>query len=267
MCGPVSARKSDPKPDLRQEHIIATGGDPQNGCEPQRVTIGFEFTNGEFIRDSRGKWFYQPEFFFSGINRLRMLNRAVNRKKRQCAKCGMYYSESELYRKDAKGKKRRLILKCRQCNERLDLRNSANRDKALKTLAKWHEHIRQKRDYYLWHIARYYAANYDRVTVLEVPLKDKIHYAVDSKAARKLCDAAYGKFIKMLEHKCAELNCQFEMRKDVKWQEEKRKAVQVAKRESLSKILRRAKTAVKYNCRERFKSLVTDCEQLTMLRI
>ncbi len=267
-CGPVSAPKPGLMPGLQQEHILPGGTDPNlggahncmsylligfpggtdpnlggahnvsnelpctagGGTDPKgtgAVDLRFAFMDGLFITDSTGLQIPHPEFYFTSVKRLKRLSRSLSKKKP----------------------------------------GSNNRRKARHTLAKHHEHIRNKREYFLWSVARYYALNYGSVTVPKWPLEKKIQYAVSSRAARKLCDSAYGRFVEMIEHKCNELGTQFNQRKDAQWQIEIENLTEVAKREKLSVILRKAKKAVRRSYRGRLMSLETDCEQLTTLQI
>jgi transposase len=164
------------------------------------------FAEGLFIADSAGLRIPHPEFYFSHIERLRRLSRSLSRKKP----------------------------------------GSQNRRKARHTLAKFHEHIRRKRDYFLWHVARWYAANYRTVTIPKWPLKESIHYAVDSTTARKLCDSSYGRFVEMLRHKCNEFETELIERKDERWQNEKAKAGRVRELEQLQNVLTRSRKALRH---------------------
>jgi len=170
------------------------------------VEVKFAFSDGLFVEDSAGLRIPHPEFYFSHIGELRRLSRALSRKKPR----------------------------------------SRNRRKARHTLAKFHEHVSKKRDYFLWHVARYYASNYRVVVIPKWPLKEKIQYAVDSTTARKLCDSAYARFVEMLKHKCKEFGTELIERKDQRWQKELKRAMEVKGLESLQKILRKCRKAMKY---------------------
>jgi len=144
---------------------------------------------------------------------------------------------------------------------------SENWYKARNTLIKWHERIENKRAYFLWNLARYYAKNFEKVTIQKWPLNKEIKYAIDNKTARRLCDGAYGKFIQMLKHKCNESGTEFIERKELSWQTEIERLTEQAKMEELTRVLRESKKAVNRKYHARFKYLETACERLMMLRI
>lgn len=142
------------------------------------------------------------------------------------------------------------------------------RKMAVRTLAKCHRHIKYRRDYELWAIALYYAKNYKRIVLYTRPFKLAMQYAVNREEAKLTADNARGRFIDMLEHKCNEWGTILTIVKDEKlWQTEIKKRTAVAKGLKLLKIIRRAKRAVKYNCRGLLPYLEKDCEKLTTLRI
>jgi putative transposase len=180
-----------------------------------------------FLYDSEGFYVEHPEFYFSELSELQRLSRNLSRKKL----------------------------------------GSRNRWKAKRTLRKWHDHIRNRRDYFLWGLARFYATNYKAVTVYERLWRYKIEYALTAHEAIRLCDGAYARFAQMLEHKCNEFGTSFILRKDQKWQREKEQLTERAKREALAQLLRKARRAVQRNYLRRFRSLEQDCKRLTMLRI
>jgi len=191
---------------------------------------------------------------------LERLNQSLSRKTRwMCRNCGKL---GEKYRSDKKGKY------CIDCgSDRISKYSSKNWYKARHTIRKWHERIANKRAYYLWNLARFYAGNYKRVIINKWPIAKEIEYATDNKTARKLCDGAYGLFVNMLKHKCNELGTEFIIRKDLSWQNEIDRITEQAKMEQLEKLLRETKKTVKRNNRARFRYLETAFERLTMLRI
>jgi transposase len=202
--------------------------------------LQFSFANGVFVEDSAGFKLTHPQFYFTHIARLRRLSRTLSRKQWRCVRCGEFYKSKPRRRKNEEPPH------CRKCNSVLRLRPTANRIKARRTLARFHEHIRSKRDYFLWTVARFYAANYRVVTVPKWPLKEEIHYAVDSTTARKLCDSAYGRFIEMLKHKCKEFGTELIERKDKEWQRKTERAQEMRELENLQAVLRKARKALKY---------------------
>ncbi len=246
-CGPVSAPKSCVPLDLRQNHTPSGGEGPERAGEhnhnsrllsrreggegPEKggeVTLSFLFWDGLFLHDSDGRDIRCPEFYWTEIDTLRRLARALSRK--------------EL--------------------------GSKNRRKARRSIANWHEHIASKRDYWLWGLARFYAMHYAKIIVPVWPLKQQIHYAVTSRAAMKLCDGAYGKFLGMLKQKCEEFGSKVEPRKDQEqWEIEMRRLTEVARLEALSPLLRKTKRTWKSQNPEHLQSLARDCERVATLRI
>ncbi|MCJ7778045.1 MAG: hypothetical protein MUP16_07020 [Sedimentisphaerales bacterium] len=237
--------------------LIAGGDDPEKAGE---IEIAFGLRDNIFIIDSAGFIIEHPEFYGNDLGRLERLNQSLSIKtKWHCKDCG---KTNEKYRSNKKGKY------CIDCqSENITKYCSKNWFKARYTLRKWHEHIENKRDYFLWNLARYYAENFERVTIQKWPLNKEIEYAIDNKTARKLCDGAYGKFVQMLKHKCNELGTEYIERKDLSWQKEIERLTEQAKLEKLLTVLREAKKAVKRKSHARFRYLETALERLTTLRI
>ncbi|MFW6024997.1 MAG: RNA-guided endonuclease InsQ/TnpB family protein [Candidatus Woesearchaeota archaeon] len=129
--------------------------------------VKISFEDYLFLKDNYGNEIKHPQFYFTEIKKLRRLSRALSRKKE----------------------------------------GSKNWKKAKYTLQKWHEHISNKRKHFLWHIANEYTKKYDEINVPKVPLKKKIMQSTNSFAAQRLCDAAYGIFVKMLYQKSEENEC------------------------------------------------------------
>ncbi|MCF7796003.1 transposase [Patescibacteria group bacterium] len=129
--------------------------------------VKIDFPDYLFLEDSYGNKIKHPEFYFNEINELRRLSRALSRKEK----------------------------------------GSKNYKKAKYTLHKWHEKISNKRKYFLWEIANKYTKEYDKIEVPKVPLKKKIEQATNSRAAQRLCDAAYGIFVETLHQKAEENQC------------------------------------------------------------
>lgn len=127
---------------------------------PIRKEVRIEFPDKLFIRDSRGDVFEHPQFYFTHIEELRRLSRALSRK----------------------------------------VKGSKNRKKARRTLAKFHDHIRNKRKYFLHKVANYYIINYDLIRIPKWPAKENIMHATNSRTAMKFCDASYALFIQILKH-------------------------------------------------------------------
>lgn len=280
VCRPVPEVKPGNAGNLRQEYIPSGGRVPEktgtdNSCSDSRthmpggrvpekagcaIEIAFGLRDNVFIVDTDGRKIDHPEFYVKCLERLEYLNRKLARRTRWiCGDCGKV---NEKY-KTVKRKKT-----CLDCgSESVKKHCSKNWYKARDTLRKHHEHIAKKREYWLWHLARYYADNYEKVTIQKWPLSKEIEYAIDGKAAINLIDGAYGKFCQMLKFKCQETGTELIERKDLLWQKQIENLTQKAKTEGLQSILRQARQAVKRNSLARFRYLTTACEQLTMLRI
>lgn len=97
-----------------------------------------------FIRDTRGLRTSHPRFYFTEIETLRRLSRALSRKKK----------------------------------------GSRNRKKAKYTLNKWHKRIAAKRRYFLWHLANYYINNFDIIEIPAMPVKSILQQTTSAKAQR-----------------------------------------------------------------------------------
>ena len=230
----------------------------------KEVKIAFGLLDNMFIYDSTGFTIEHPEFYTSDLPRLAYLNQKLARRtKWYCPECKQTNNN---YKTLWRGKKKKSV--CINCDSRdIIMDRSDNGWKAKHTLSKWHEHIERKRDYFLWHLARMYAENFETVIVQKWPLKKEIQYAVNNKTAKRLCDGAYGKFIHHLKFKCEELGTEFIERKDLQWQQTIDRLTEQAKMENLQKILRQARQAVRRNYRARFRYLKTACERLITLRI
>lgn len=196
----------------------------------ERVTLDFVFWGGVFLTDSEGREIPFPAFYWSQVETLRRLSRIKSRRQ---PKPGQ--------------------------------RASRNYRKARRALANWHEHITHKRDYWLWHLARFYALNCRQVVVPKWPLKGQIQYAVDSEEARALCDRSYGKFVAMLRQKCEEFGTEFVERKDSElWEQKVSQQREVAQLESLSKLLYRAKRRLPRLISKRWASSSGACVRAAM---
>ncbi len=126
---------------------------------PVKNMVQIEFVDGLFLRDSHGREIPHPEFYFTHIDELRRLSRALSRKEK----------------------------------------GSKNRRKARRTLAKFHEHIANKRKYFLWSIANEYVQQYDLIVIPKWPAKEKIMHATNSRTAMRFCDSAYALFLSILK--------------------------------------------------------------------
>jgi len=212
---------------------------PDGGSGPDReeIAIGFGWRQNMFLIDSDGRAIEHPEFYTNQLGRLAYLNQKLARRTRwKCRDCG------EINEKYRTAKRKKTCLSCD--SENIEPYRSKNWYKAKHTLAKFHEHLAEKRSYFLWNLARYYVDRYDKIVVNKWPMKQAIEYAVEHKTARKLCDGAYSKFIHMLKHKCNEFGKEFEERKDLLWQKEVDRLMDVAETESLRRMIRLTRTAI-----------------------
>lgn len=225
-----------------------------------KIEIAFGWRENVFVIDSDGRKIDHPEFYTRQLDCLAYLNQKVARRLRwKCEDC----KAINVKYKTVKRKKR-----CMSCgSENIHKYSSKNREKAKYTLSKFHEHIANKRSYFLWHVARMYAENYAKVIVQKWPLKKEIEYAVDNKTARRLCDGAYGKFIQHLKHKCNELGTEFIERKDLSWQKEIERLTEQANLETLARLLRQAKKTLKCQNPARLAYLKTDLKRVETLRL
>ncbi len=201
------------------------GTDPQRSGESpaKRPVVNLYFGTGFFLRDSEGGHVPQPAFYETQIATVRRLSRALSRKQP----------------------------------------GSRNRWKARRTLAKWHERVAAQREAFLWPLARYYAANFQQVIVPEWPLKRKIEYAIESAAARKLCDGAYGRFLTMLRQKCEEFGSELMSRREESYDQERGLEDRVARSEKERACVRKLSRAVKHG---RLKAVEESIKTLRQLR-
>jgi len=264
-CGPLLQPKPCVPQGLRQKHAPSGGSDPnlggahngpwsrsldrRGGSDPnlggaQHVEI--YFPDDGFVVDSAGFEIPHPEFYTSEIARLRRLSRSLSRKHKRSPNAEPIGSTSRGGTQPCLGR---------------------NRRRARRALAKWHERIAAKRDYFLWHVANYYARNYREVTVWTRPARPPIQYAITSQAARRLCDAAYAKFLNMLKQKCEQYETVIEIKENPKWEEEKETLTEVARIEAIQPILRKAKRAVRKNRVGHLKSLQRDCARAATVQI
>jgi len=102
-----------------------------------------------------------PEFYFTSIEKLRRLSRSLSRKQK----------------------------------------GSKNRKRAKYLLHKHHEHVAAQRNYFLNNLANYYIERFAVINIPKLPLKEKIMQSTTSRAAMRLCDAAYGIFCNLLKQK------------------------------------------------------------------
>ena len=179
-----------------------------------------------FCRDNRGGEFIHPEFYSSEMATLERLSQSLSRKKR----------------------------------------GSKNRRKAKWTLRKWHDHIANRRKYYIESIVDHYVKNYACIELEKLPSKINIQYAITSEKARKLCDASYAMFTSKLKNKCKEYQINLtEFKDEEKWENQIRTATEIAKLEQLQKALRKGKKALKYQNPVLLESLKKDLKTVPTL--
>jgi len=200
---------------------------PKKTGRQASVALIFEFEGGIFLRSSAGEVVSHPEFYWQRLAGLRRLSRALSRKQK----------------------------------------GSRNWLKARRALVKYQETTARKRDYFLWALARFYAAGYLKVEIPKWPLKEMIQYAATSSAARTLCDGAYGKFVAMLRHKCSEYETELLERKEEKWQERIRQLNEVARAEAIKPLLRKTRKMLGRQCLEALPSLQEGFERAATLQI
>lgn len=202
-----------------------------------RVTL--YFPGDVFLCDSTGLEVPHPEFHFSEIDELRRLSRSLSRK--QYARPGHNGKRDGDFR-------------------------GRNRGRAKRALANWHEHIAAKRDHFLWAWARYYASRFLMIEVPEWPLKQEIQYAVESRTAMRLCDAAYGRFISMLKQKAQEFGAEVVPHRDEDlWREELAIFRRVAHSEAERALLYKMRKAVNRGRRELFGRLMDEYRKLQQM--
>ncbi len=187
-----------------------------------RRSVKIEFDDWIFLRDNRGGQFEPADFYNRDIDTLARLNREKERKHR----------------------------------------GSRNRAKARKTLAKWHRHIAGQREYYLHSIVDHYVKNYGRISLEDIPVKVQIQYAITNEKARKSCDAAYGMFIAMMEHKCREHQILLTRFKDEeKWHSKRTLAKEVAELEQAQRVRRKAQQVLRRQSPMLLRSLERDLKR------
>jgi len=283
-CGSLSQAKPCIPQGLRQKHAPSDGSDPDlggahnnqvclcrqfpdgsdpdlggahndcvgppivrfGGSDPDFGEVEIFFPDNGFVADSRGFEIPHPEFYTAEIATLRRLSRSLSRKQKKTPNAHPNGSTKGGGEQPCLGR---------------------NRRRARRALAKWHERIASKREYFLWHVANYYARNYRRVTVWTRPAKPPIQYALTSKTARRLCDGAYAKFLNMLKQKCEQYGRMIEVKEDPEWQKQKETLTEVARLEAIQPILRKAKRAVRRNNRGRLKSLQRACARAVTVQI
>jgi len=230
--------------------LAQDGSDPNlGGAHNNQRMLGqvqIYFPDDGFIVDSAGFEIPHPEFYTSEIAKLRRLSRSLSRKQKRSPNAEPDGSTNRGGAQPCLGR---------------------NRRRARRALAKWHERIAAKRDYFLWHVANYYARNYREVTVWTRPAKPPIQYAVTSQTARRLCDGAYAKFVNMLKQKCEQYESVIEIKENQEWQEQKETLTEVARIEAIQPILRKAKRAVRKNRVGHLKSLQRDCARAATVQI
>jgi len=231
-------------------NLSLDGSDPNlGGAHNNQRMLGqvqIYFPDDGFIVDSAGFEIPHPEFYTSEIAKLRRLSRSLSRKQKRSPNAEPDGSTNRGGAQPCLGR---------------------NRRRARRALAKWHERIAAKRDYFLWHVANYYARNYREVTVWTRPAKPPIQYAVTSQTARRLCDGAYAKFVNMLKQKCEQYESVIEIKENQEWQEQKETLTEVARIEAIQPILRKAKRAVRKNRVGHLKSLQRDCARAATVQI
>ncbi|MBN2312349.1 MAG: hypothetical protein JXM79_00375 [Sedimentisphaerales bacterium] len=254
-CGSVSAEKHGRKAGRGQKYTSTGGSDPEKG-----VVIDFLFWSGQFMRDSQGLEIPFPEFYWRDVEKLKGLSRKLSTKKWKCRECSHVHDERP-YPQKGRVKVTKPIF-CVHCRKELWYIDTANRAKARHTLRRWHEHIANQRIDWLWHVARYYVLNYERIVIPKWPFKGEIQYAVDNQDARKLCDASYAKFINCLKHKANEFGRTVIEVKDERYEAEVARLAKVRRYEKTRTILRETDKAVRWDRHWQFAYLTKEIKTL-----
>lgn len=132
-------------------------------------SVGIDVGIKTFATLSDGKVFENQKYLKSNLKKLRVLQRAVSRK----------------YQK-GKGREEQ----------------SNNWKKAIKRVAKLHEHISFQRQDFLHKVSKYISDNYSTVCVETLNVKGMVK---NKHLAQAISDCAWGKFIEFLEYKCNNL--------------------------------------------------------------
>ena len=131
--------------------------------------VGIDVGIKTFATLSDGRVFENQKYLKSNLKKLRVLQRAVSRK----------------YQK-GKGRDEQ----------------SKNWKKAIKRVAKLHEHISFQRQDFLHKVSKYISDNYSTVCVETLNVKEMIK---NKHLSQAISDCAWGKFIEFLEYKCNNL--------------------------------------------------------------
>ena len=230
-------------------HLLYQGYSDGGGDKPKRVIeITFGWKWNLFIVDSEGRMKEHPNYYEKDMPRLAYLNqKCARRLKWICKDCG---HEDDKY---LTIKKRKVCVECKSRNIYKYL--SKNWKKANYTLEKFYEHLNNKRDNFIWTEVRYYVENYNVIIVNKWPLKMAIEYCMENKTARNLVDGAYGKFVEKLRFKCKELGIEFIERKDLLWQQEVNKAMEVKEIEQMKILIQKSRKLIRWPSQGHLESL------------
>lgn len=185
------------------------------GRRKKAVVIAFG-NNDIFIADSDGKVVLHPEFYEEYIAIIRRVSRKMSR---------------QIEQKKKEGRKA----------------NSNSYKKTKRIMGKLHRKVAAKRNYFLECLVDEYVRNYHSITIQKRPLKQQIQFATTSKRARKLCDAAYGRFEGLMKNKCREYGVTLQEIKDENiWEMAKSLSGQSVKNKKVKMLAGKAKKKIKY---------------------
>ena len=121
-------------------------------------TVGIDMGIKYFLTDSDGRQIENPKFYEKTLSRIKGLHKNLSRKQK----------------------------------------DSKNREKARKKLAKAYEKLNNQRRDFLHKLSRYYVNNYDLIKVESLNIRNMVR---NHRLAQKIMDASWGEFMQMLSYK------------------------------------------------------------------
>ena len=121
-------------------------------------TVGIDMEIKYFLTDSDGRQIENPRFYEKTLSRIKGLHKNLSRKQK----------------------------------------DSKNREKARKKLAKAYEKLNNQRRDFLHKLSRYYVNNYDLIKVESLNIRNMVR---NHRLAQKILDASWGEFMQMLSYK------------------------------------------------------------------
>ncbi|MEM2897335.1 MAG: transposase [Candidatus Bathyarchaeia archaeon] len=125
--------------------------------EPKKA-VGLDMGVKHFLTDSEGRQIENPKFYDKTIERIRVAQHWLSRKKK----------------------------------------NSKNYEKQRIKLAKLYEKLMNQRNDFLHKLSRFYVGSYDIICVEKLNIKNMVR---NQNLAKKILDASWGKFLRLLEYK------------------------------------------------------------------